>query len=162
MSVPSSRRSRRGAILVCFVSALPLVFGCSDLTRVSAPPSQAPTPPPPSTPTASSVIVYEGPPDLYDFASSYHNGSVTTHYMLYGDSTFALEFVSPRFGPFSYTGRYKRTNSRIVFSWNAWSAAGPWGAEATLTGDSLKVTYNLVMMMTDFVDGTYVRASSTP
>jgi hypothetical protein len=81
--------------------------------------------------------------------------------VLYDDSTFALEFYDPRIGPFAYGGRYTRTNSQITFSWDGWSTAGPWGAQGTLRGDSLKVTYNLVMTWSDFIDGTYVRASPT-
>jgi len=162
MSVPRVGCSKRSAMLVGLTVALPLFVGCFDSTRVSGPTSQPTPPTPPSAPAVSSVIVYEGPPDLYDFSANYHQGQLTSRYALYGDSTFALEFVSPRFGPFAYSGRYKRTGSRITFSWNAWSAAGPWGAEATLTGDSLKVSYNSVMMMSDFVDGTYVRAASSP
>jgi hypothetical protein len=53
-------------------------------------------------------------------------------------------------------------DSRIIFSWDGWSTAGPWGAQASLRGDSLKVTYNLIMSMSDFVDGTYVRSSVAP
>ena len=161
MSGPSSRRWRHAACVVGFGLALPLFFGCSDATRTLSPPRPESATPTPVLPSSGNAIVYDGPPDLYDFSNSYHQGQLTSRYVLYGDSTFALEFVSPRFGPFSYTGRYTRTNSRIVFSWNAWSAAGAWGAEATLSGDSLKVTYNEIMMLTDFVDGTYVRAVST-
>jgi len=92
---------------------------------------------------------------------SYHNGPLASRYFLFADSTFALEFDSPRFGTFIYSGRYRRVNSKLVFGWDAWSTAGPWGAEATQQGDSLKVTYNSVMMLSDFVGGTYVRATSS-
>ena len=159
MSVPNGGYARR-SMLLSLGLGLQLAVGCSDSTRPLAPSPVSHTP---SGPTAATtVVVYEGLPDIYDALSRYHQGQLTSRYVLFGDSTFALEFGSPRFGSFAYTGRYKRVNSRIVFSWNAWSAAGPWGAEATLSGDSLKVTYNLVMMMSDFIDGTYVRAASTP
>jgi hypothetical protein len=146
---------------------LSLAAGCSDSTSaVAAPARYTPPPPaPPITPIPSSTakaVIYEGPLNLYDNYISYHGGSLSSRYALYDDSTFLLEFVSPRFGAFNYAGRYTRADSRIVFSWDGASTAGPWGAEATLRGDSLKVTYNFVMSMSDFVDGTYVRSSTTP
>jgi len=98
---------------------------------------------------------------LYDNYINYHNGSLSSRYVLYDDSTFALQFQSPRFGSFDYLGRYTRVDSQIIFSWDGWSTAGPWGATAVLRGDSLKVSYNVIMMLSGFVGGTYVR-SGTP
>jgi len=159
MFMPTGGRARRVALSMCLTAALPLIVGCADSANTVA--SPVVPPPAPPSPTASRVI-YDGPPDLYGAFNSFHNGPLVTRYVLYGDGTFALEFYSPRFGPGVYTGRYKRTDSRIVFDWDGWSTAGPWGAEGTLRGDSLTVTYNTVMMLSDFVDGTYVRSSSTP
>jgi hypothetical protein len=133
--------------------ALPLALGCSESTQPVAPITI-----PDSLPPAVKGAIYDGPPGLYD-TPSYHG--ITSRYVLYDDSTFALEFYDPRIGPFAYGGRYTRTNSQITFSWDGWSTAGPWGAQGTLRGDSLKVTYNLVMTWSDFIDGTYVRASPT-
>jgi hypothetical protein len=149
---------------------VPLFGGCSDSTQPVAPKPVTYTPPLPApplnTPTMPSPnakgVVYEGPLNLYDAYSNYHGGSLSSRYVLYDDSTFALEFVSPRFGAFDYRGRYSLVDSRIIFSWDGWSTAGPWGAQASLRGDSLKVTYNLIMSMSDFVDGTYVRSSVAP
>lgn len=56
-----------------------------------------------------------------------------------------------------HTGTYTRENSVIDFDFDAWSAAGPWEATGTLENDSLHVSYNAVMILTDFESGTYVR-----
>jgi hypothetical protein len=76
-----------------------------------------------------------------------------SRYVLYDDGTFALQFS----GLFEYRGTYQELDGRINFDWQGWSAAGPWGASGSLHGDTLDVKYNLVMQMTDFVDGVYIR-----
>jgi len=161
----------RGALLVYLACALLPLAGCSDSTQPTSPPAPHVVPPPPAPPippvtpvppTSTSGVIYQGPLNLYDAYSNFHYGSLASNYVLYDDSTFALQFSSPRFGPFEYRGRYTRVDSRIIFSWDGWSTAGPWGAEGALHGDSLSVTYNLVMQLTDFVDGTYRRSSTTP
>lgn len=87
-------------------------------------------------------------------------GDLSSRYVLYEDSTFTLQFADAA-RPFEYQGRYTRADSTITFDWDGWSLAGPWGATGTLSGDSLAVKYNVIMMLTDFVDGTYVRQSGT-
>jgi hypothetical protein len=79
-------------------------------------------------------------------------GTWASRYVLYPDGTFALQFGGPGL---QYRGRYTESNSVIVFDWDGWSTAGPWGATGTLDGDIMTVRYNLVMMLTDFEDGAY-------
>jgi hypothetical protein len=50
----------------------------------------------------------------------------------------------------------------LVFHYNAWSAAGALGARGTLRGDTLLLRYNIIMQLTDFEDGVYVRVPPTP
>jgi hypothetical protein len=88
--------------------------------------------------------------------TAYH-GTLSSHYVLYDDSAFALQFVSGRFGRFEYAGRYTRAGDRVALSFDGWSTAGAWEATAVLRGDSLSVKYNTVMMLSDFMDGSYVR-----
>jgi hypothetical protein len=153
-------------MLVAAAVALPLLSACSDSAPTVAlgvaPPDQGSTTPPvvgtPGfSPLTSSGRIYAAPRSLDELYAKYHGASISSRYVLYDDSTFALEFVSGRFGAFVYDGRFTRTDSRITFLWKGWSLAGPWGAEGTLRGDSLSVSYNLVMQMTDFIDGTYGR-----
>ena len=171
MLVPSDRWFRRRVFLVALACVAPLV-GCSGSTEQPVAPIRYSPPPPappyvtPTTPTTPSpnakAVIYQGQAGLYDSYNNYLGGTSDSQYVLYDDGTFALEFTTARFGPFSYFGRYTRTDSHFVFSWDGSSAAGPWGSQATLHGDTLKVTYNLVMSMSDFVDGPYVRSAATP
>ena len=78
--------------------------------------------------------------------------------MLYDDRAFALQYASPRFGNFEYRGTYAESNSEVVFQWDGSSSAGPWGAAGVITDLSLTVSYNLIMQMTDFEDGVFLRA----
>lgn len=86
--------------------------------------------------------------------------NLASRFVLYGDGTFALQFADSR-DFFEYLGRYTRADSVVTFDWDAWSTAGAWGATATLRGDSLVVRYNVIMRLTDFIDGTYVRSPGT-
>lgn len=163
-------RSPARFAIVALVIGLTTALGCSDATGASnptAPPSDPnrPSPPPPATngtpppfPTVSNAVIYDGPGQLYDVLIASHGSSLPTRYVLFNDSTFQLQFSSLRFGIFSYAGRYSRANSVITFTWDGWSTAGPWGSTGTLRGDTLAVRYNLIMMMTDFIDGDYVRS----
>jgi hypothetical protein len=56
-----------------------------------------------------------------------------------------------------YPGSYKQENNAIMFQWEGWSVAGPWGATGTLRGDTLTVVYNDIMVMTDFEDAVYLK-----
>jgi len=63
----------------------------------------------------------------------------------------------PSLGEGGYRGGYEDTNGVIMFEWEGWSVAGPWGATGTLKADSLTVQYNHIMQLTDFEDAVYVR-----
>jgi hypothetical protein len=39
------------------------------------------------------------------------------------------------------------------------SRAGEWVATGTIDGDALTVSYNVIMMMADFMDGVYTRSA---
>ena len=79
--------------------------------------------------------------------------ALESHYILYDDLRFVLKFS----GGFEYRGTYKESNGAITFDWEGWSTAGAWGATASLRGDTLDVKYNVVMQLSDFVDGIYIR-----
>jgi hypothetical protein len=106
-------------------------------------------------PLTHSGEIYAAENSLNDVYTKYHGASLASRFVLYDDSTFALQFASGLFGHFEYDGKFTRVDSQITFVWEGWSTAGPWGAEGTLHGNSLTVAYNAVMQMTDFIDGTY-------
>ena len=58
------------------------------------------------------------------------------------------------FGPASppATRPNSTNNDVVIFTWERWSVAGPWEAQATLSRDVLSVRYNLIMPLTDFED----------
>ena len=74
-----------------------------------------------------------------------------SQFVLYENGAFVLQYA----GIGEYRGRYTKTDDNFAFEWEGWSAAGAWGATATLKGDSLTVHYNLIMLMTDFEDAVY-------
>ena len=86
---------------------------------------------------------------------------MNSRYVLHQDSTFALQYLKAPDGPccrwdfFEYTGRYARVNASIRLDFGGSSQAGEWLATGTIQGDSLVVTYNLVMVLSDFEDGVY-------
>ena len=106
--------------------------------------------------------IYRGDDSIYALFDFSHQGRLASRYVLYEDATFALQFVSPRFGFFEYAGEYAQVDSLIDFAFDGWSTAGPWEATGTLRGDSLIVEYNDVMWWSDFINGTYVRSPGAP
>jgi Tol biopolymer transport system component len=78
----------------------------------------------------------------------------TSRYVFYDDSTFGLQYTLSR-GVAEYRGKYTREGSVISFSFEGWSLMGDWMARGTLEKNDLTVTYNLVMLLTDFEDGVY-------
>ncbi|PYR63909.1 MAG: hypothetical protein DMF87_22185 [Acidobacteria bacterium] len=136
--------------------------GCGDGVRSAAPtaptptvvPSLQPVPPsltgtyPPITGPAR-VFVYRDSP--YPRVAAY---TLTSRFVLYDDGRFALQYEQP---VGEYRGTYTASDGVVTFNWEGWSVAGPWGAEATLSGDVLNVRYNLIMQLTDFEDADYVR-----
>ena len=87
--------------------------------------------------------------------------TVRSRYILHNDGSFVLQYNHDggneyRIG-IQYKGRHTQTNNSVSFTWEGWSAAGPWGATATLRGDTLTVGYNTIMSLTDFEDAVYLR-----
>ena len=80
--------------------------------------------------------------------------TLASRFVLYDNGTFALQYASGSLTP-EYRGTYTETDGQVMFTWEGWSVAGTWGATGVLTRDSLAVTYNLIMMMSDFEDATY-------
>lgn len=99
------------------------------------------------------VLSCRGP----DVAGVYWHASPersTERYVLDEDGTFLLDHESD-----AYSGTYALpdTDSEIVFDFDAFSAAGDWRATGTLEGTCMTVEYDLVMSLSDFVDGGYCR-----
>jgi hypothetical protein len=176
---PRPTASILGAVL-----ALGLAAACADSTPLptalpTAPPASLPAAPvTPVTPVAPAEwapappfpaltrpgTIYAAADSVYDsaFSVQYHGSRLGTRYVFYEDGTFGLQFSSANHGFFEYRGRYVQTDARVTFDWDGWSTAGPWGATGALRGDTLTVSYNVVMMLTDFVDGVYLRAPDAP
>jgi len=68
-------------------------------------------------------------------------------YLLYPDSTFALQYPRAR-----YEGTYVRRDSVLTLAF----AQGSWAAAGTIRGDSLIVRYNANASLSDFEDGTFL------
>lgn len=141
------------APLLALVSGILLVFsfGCEDLTRPPYSDGESPTPPvedsfPPVS--ESSIAYYRACPDHRPARSRYVLDTV--------DSGFELQSLGS-WGLAVHAGTYAREDSLIDFDFDGWSAAGPWEATGILENDSLQVAYNVIMLLTDFEDGTYVR-----
>ena len=151
-------------VLITLALIAILSAGCSDSHRTSptAPtgsntastafvPIGVPPFPPVSKPARVYVTAIEGT------SAAYHGGALNARYALHDDRSFALQYASPRFGNFEYRGTYSEANGEVVFHWEGWSAAGPWGATATITEELLTVSYNFIMQMTDFEDAVFAR-----
>jgi hypothetical protein len=141
--------------------------GCADPTqRVTQPATNQPATNQPATnqpttppvalawpPLTRQATVYRASDALYRIGGL----SAGSRFALYDDGTFALQFHGVQTTPMEYRGRYTRTESVVEFDWDGWSIAGPWGATGTLRGDTLNAKYNIIMILSDFVDGEYVR-----
>jgi hypothetical protein len=159
----------RFAALLAFLA---LSNACADLDTLTAPtptvaqnstpPPTTNGPPPPFPALSRPARVYVGSADLYP-PSGYSLGPLASRYVLYEDGTFALQFTSAKQTFFEYRGTYIEAtlptlpDALVTFKWEGWSAAGPWGATGSLNDRSLTVSYNVIMMLSDFVDGVYVR-----
>ncbi len=122
---------------------------CSDATLPTAPlpiPGAA-VAPAPSPPPA-------GPARVFGFQSSPYPAvlpyTAASRYVLYGDGSFVLQYPHVQYG-----GTYTEAAGRITFAWEGWSTAGPWGATGVLTDNSLSVSYNTIMGLSDFEDALY-------
>jgi hypothetical protein len=146
----------RNALVVLLVA---IAASCSEPTRYvppagvivrpGSPVTVLPPLPFPSLAKPGTIYVEASPPN--SAAPRY-----LTRYVLYDDGTHALQMGSTE-GGLEFTGSWTRADSTIAFKWDAWSAAGPWGATGTVRGEQLVVQYNAVMQMTDFEDEIYVR-----
>lgn len=154
------RTGIRAAVLLTLISCSDEAFFAP--TEPGALPGTPVATPPPATSPATGFPALAKPGDVYLAVGHPYAGigDLSSRYVLYEDSTFTLQFASA-VRPFEYQGRYTRADSTITFDWDGWSLAGPWGATGTWNGDSLAVKYNVVMMLTDFMDATYVRQSGT-
>ena len=146
-----------------FVAAGVALFlaGCTDVTSVVEPDRQAPVAAPKSTPQDVWSFpdlqrpgqIFVAPPGLYDRGfSEMHGGPLISRYVLYEDGSFSLQFLSIRFGFFEYAGRRTTDNGHLWFSF---FDDARWDARATLEAGKLSVRYNVIMMLSDFVDGVY-------
>jgi hypothetical protein len=79
--------------------------------------------------------------------------------VLYDGGSFALQYSSSSHPFFQYLGTYTEAAGSILFSWEGWSTAGPWGATGAVTEETLAVKFNLVMQLSDFEDAVYVRTA---
>ncbi len=75
--------------------------------------------------------------------------TAASRYVLNDDGTFAVQFPSGE-----YRGRYIESEGRLTFAFNDWKDGSATGA---FTGDTLAVSYNLYLSMTDFENARYVR-----
>ena len=145
----------RGAAVVLLV----LFAACETSGPTSPTGTNPPSALPPTTPTPATVFPPLSGPSrtfIFDRELSYPVSGYTrsSRFVLYDNGAFMLQY--PSLGEGGYRGRYKDANGKIMFEWEGWSVAGPWGATGTLKGDSLTVQYNEIMHHTDFEDALYV------
>ena len=145
---------RTGLLALLVVSA-----SCADTKLLNPPtapaqPSQpaVPTPPTPApTPgTPSRAFTFDpSTPSTFPVAAY----TLASRYVLYDDGTFTLVFPTVPIG--ELRGRYREASGHITFDfdWNAQIA----GATGLLAGNSMTVTYNQMMSLSDFENGVYVR-----
>jgi len=145
------------SILILSFSGSVILLSCKKenpaISYVGNQPSTGNNNPPPGFPSAT------GPARIFNFFSQswfvVSGYTARSRYVLYDNGAFALQYSDN--GGFEYRGGYTASNGIITFKWEGWSTAGPWGATGTLKGDTLKVAYNDIMMMTDFEDAVYLK-----
>jgi hypothetical protein len=150
------------AALLCPVTA------CGDTGPATAP-SPVVSPPAVSTPTPQAASLdtdwprLSRPARVYTTVSpttwSSHASPLASRFVLYEGGSFALQYSSSSHPFFQYLGTYSEAAGSLVFSWEGWSIAGPWGATGTITEETLAVKFNIVMSLSDFEDAVYVRAA---
>lgn len=143
--------------LHAFVSGalLAVTMGCGDLPYdpVDGPDERGL---PPADPVEDSFPSVPESSVAYDRVSFSTSGAPSRYVLDTINNAFELQSLGSS-GLAVYAGTYGREDSLIDFDFDAWSAAGPWEARGTLENDSLQVSYNAVMLLTDFENGTYVR-----
>ena len=99
-------------------------------------------------PLSGGVLIYErAEPDTYGLHS---------RYIIRDDGTFGLEYAREgQYPGFVYPGTYSIRDHLITFDFQG--DAG-WQATARIRGDSMFVEYNLIMYLSDFLDGVFVRS----
>lgn len=163
-------RARR---CICLMPLLLFTVACGGSQSTVAPartevqtstpaPAPLPVPVPTTTQCTADFPAVAKPARIYLGTSCptypIHGGPLVSRYVLYDNGEFALQYSSQNYRFFEYLGSYGGPDSQVSFSWEGWSVAGPWASTGVLTEQSLVVTYNLVMKMSDFEDGLYVRA----
>jgi ABC-type transport system substrate-binding protein len=142
----------REAIALLFV----LSVGCGSSAPSPTGTSQPQAIPAATPPSPTNFPPLSGPSRTFTFAraSSYRVSDYTTQsrFVLYDNGAFVLQYVGLGI---QYRGGYTEAKGAIAFEWEGWSTAGPWGATATVKGDSLTVQYNVIMQLTDFEDAVY-------
>ena len=114
-----------------------------------------PLPPPPSFPPLSRpATVYNETVQVYGPETDKYS----TRFVFFDDGTFQLQFSSQRFGWSTVPGRYSTTESIISLAFTDNGPAGKWEATASVSGDTLTVSYNQLMRLDDFINGRYIRA----
>ena len=140
--------------------AISLIAACSGPSTPLTPTVVNPAVNTPPAPVAPNFPPVDRPARIYNFAGSVSptgSGSgnltwytVASRFVLFDDKTFVLQYPHVE-----YRGTYTQQGSALVFGWEGWSSAGPWGATGTIVEDSLTVHYNTVMMLSDFEDARY-------
>ncbi|HWJ15500.1 MAG TPA: hypothetical protein VNS10_17300 [Gemmatimonadaceae bacterium] len=154
--------SRR--FIVTFAAFIAIgAVSCSDASSSEPTPvvqPSKPANPTPTTPTAPAPAILA----TFDRISP-SSFPGTSRYILYKDSSFALEYTTNSGSAFRYPGRFTRTDSLVRFSF---TQADPtaWVANAIVRRTVLVVRYNDRMLFSDFEDGDYLLSigefSSTP
>ena len=136
---------------VIFAFAAFLAVGCGGASSsepiTPAEPSKPVTPPPPPKPAPALLATFDR------VSPSVFPG--TSRYVLYKDSSFALEYTTSTSVVISYPGRFTRTDSLVRFTFTQ-AAPAVWEANAVLRRTVLTVKYNSTMLFSDFEDGDYL------
>jgi hypothetical protein len=139
------------------VLAVVLASACAGSTPTAPAPIMQSSVVPSSPPVQPTFPPLSGPSRTFTFdhAPSPRVASYTTQsqFVLYDNGAFALQYPSLNGGV--YRGGYTESNGVITFSWEGWSAAGPWSATGTIKDGLLTVQYNVIMALTDFEDAVY-------
>jgi hypothetical protein len=84
--------------------------------------------------------------------------TLNSRYVLYDNGTFVLEYLES-LGSGRYRGTYREADGNLTFTFDGsgWAVAGQPDARGVLGGDTLTVSYNIIMQLSDFDDGMYVQ-----
>lgn len=111
---------------------------------------------PPAEPVEDSFPSVPQSAIAYDRESPHASGALSRYVLDTISGEFELQYLGAG-GLGVFTGTYTRFAWQIDFDFDGWSAAGPWEATGTLGSERLDVSYNVVMLLSDFENGTYVR-----